>query len=82
MPARTPKDVKQIARAHTAAAIKVLVGIMNQPKSPAAARVSAANVVLDRGWGKPAQTVAVGGDPEGVPIIFKMSFGDGLKPGD
>lgn len=82
MPARTPKDVKQIARKHTAAAIKTLVGIMNQPKAPPAARVSAANVVLDRGWGKPPQTVAVGGDPHGIPVNFNMSFGDGLKPGD
>lgn len=64
MPARTPKDVKQIARKHTAAAIKTLVGIMNQPKAPPAARVSAANAVLDRGWGKSPQPVAVGGDDD------------------
>lgn len=80
MPARTPKDVRQIARKHTAAAIKTLVGIMNQPKTTPAARVSAASLILDRGWGKAPQPVAVGGDPDGEPIVFHMHFGDGLKP--
>ena len=77
---RVPKDIKLIAKAHTAAAVKTLVGIMNAPKSPAAARVAAANAVLDRAWGKPTQPVAVGGDPSS-PVIFKIQLFDGLKPG-
>jgi hypothetical protein len=32
---------------------------MTNPKAPAAARVAAAVVVLDRGWGRPPQAVAV-----------------------
>ena len=35
---------------------------MQQPKAPPAARVMAANALLDRGWGKAAQTVAVDGE--------------------
>src|SRR5215469_16658532 len=35
---------------------------MRQPKAPPAARVMAANALLDRGWGKAAQTVAVDGE--------------------
>jgi len=35
---------------------------MRQPKAPAAARVQAAVALLDRGWGKAAQLVAVDGE--------------------
>lgn len=31
---------------------------MSQPKAPAAARVSAAQVLLDRGWGKATQPIS------------------------
>jgi hypothetical protein len=55
--AKAPTDIRSLARAHTATAIKVLAGIMQQEDAPAAARVSAATSLLDRGWGKPAQTV-------------------------
>jgi len=36
-----------------------LVEIMTDTKAPAAARVAAAVAVLDRGWGRPPQAVAV-----------------------
>ncbi len=35
---------------------------------------------LDRGWGRPAQSVQVGADPDSVPVVFSMNFGDGPKP--
>ena len=36
---------------------------------------------LDRGWGRPAQAVQVGADPDSVPVVFSMNFGDGLRNG-
>ena len=57
-----PTEIRTLARSYTKAAINTLVGIMRQPKAPAAARVMAANALLDRGWGKAAQTVAVDGE--------------------
>ena len=39
---------------------------MRQTKAPPAARVTAAQALLDRGWGKPAQVVT--GDDSGLPI--------------
>jgi hypothetical protein len=36
-----------------------LVEVMTDAKAPAAARVAAAVAVLDRGWGRPPQAVAV-----------------------
>src|SRR5213595_1235841 len=47
-------DIKDLARAHAMAAIDVLAEIMTNPNAPAAARISAANAILDRGFGKPA----------------------------
>jgi hypothetical protein len=55
--AEDPADVQQAARAHSADAIKTLSDIMNNPKAPAAARIAAASALLDRGYGKPLQTV-------------------------
>ena len=46
-------EVKELAREHTAEAVQTLVSIMTNPKSAPAARVSAANALLDRGYGKP-----------------------------
>lgn len=43
-----------VARAHTANAIETLVEIMRS-KGSDAARISAANALLDRGWGRPRQ---------------------------
>ena len=59
-------EIRSLARSHTEAAIKVLAGVMNQKKTPPAARVSAAVALLDRGWGKPTPMIA--DDPEGEPI--------------
>lgn len=44
-----------LARSHTADALATLVAIMTNGDAPATARVSAANAVLDRAWGKPRQ---------------------------
>ena len=37
-------------------AVKTLAAIMNEPHAPYAARVAAAEALLDRGWGKPRQS--------------------------
>lgn len=61
--AKTPTEIKSLARAHTETAINTLAGIMQQDSVSPAARVSAAIALLDRGWGKPAQAI-VGGDED------------------
>ena len=60
-------QIRALARRHTQAAIKVLAAIMNQSDGPATARVSAAQALLDRGWGKAAQPLA---GEEGGPIVL------------
>ena len=59
-------EVKELARAHTGEAIETLVSIMTNPKSAPAARVSAANALLDRGYGKPPQHITGEGGPSYV----------------
>jgi hypothetical protein len=59
-------QVKELARAHTGEAIETLVSIMTNPKSAPAARVSAANSLLDRGYGKPPQHITGEGGPSYV----------------
>ncbi len=44
--------ITTLARQHTHAAVKVLREIVDDPKAPSAARASAAQALLDRGWGK------------------------------
>jgi hypothetical protein len=67
---RAAAEIKALAKKHSKAAIKVLAAIMNQADGPATARVSAAQALLDRGWGKAAQPVA--GEDGSVPVLAKI----------
>jgi len=62
--------VRALARRHSKAAVKVLAAIMNDEEGPATARVSAAQALLDRGWGKAAQPLA--GEEGGLPILARI----------
>src|SRR6201992_1160055 len=55
-------EIRSIARSHTRPAINVLVGVMRCKDATPPARVSAANSILDRGWGKAAQPLESGED--------------------
>ena len=58
--ARSLTEIRSLARGHTRTALKVLVGIMRSDEATPAVRLSAANAILDRGWGKAAQPVENG----------------------
>lgn len=70
--AKASTEIRSLARAHTDSALKVLAGIMNQSEAPHAARVAAANSLLDRGWGKAAQILA--GDENDGPVKLEISW--------
>lgn len=72
--AKTPTEIRSLARSHTEAAINTLVGIMNQPEAPQAARVSAANSILDRGWGKPSQPIENADDSPFEVIVRRIEL--------
>lgn len=67
--AKASIDIRSLARSHTKTALKVLASIMSSEDHPAAARVSAAQALLDRGWGKPEQAIT---GPEGGPLTVNI----------
>jgi hypothetical protein len=68
--ARTLTEIRSLARSHTRTALRVLVGIMRSDDATPAVRLSAANAILDRGWGKSAQPIESG--EEGVETIHRV----------
>ena len=60
--ARTLTEIRSVARSHTRAAIRILAGIMRSDDATPAARLAAANAILDRGWGKATPPVETSED--------------------
>ena len=50
--------MQALARSYTREAIETLATIMKDPDASAGARVSASSALLDRGWGRPLQSIA------------------------
>jgi hypothetical protein len=59
--AKSLTEIRSLARSNTRTALNVLVGVMRSKDATAAARVSAANAILDRGWGKPTSSIGDNG---------------------
>jgi Family of unknown function (DUF5681) len=75
-PGGRPKALRQVeefAREQTVDALKTLETIHKNPKAPPAARVAAANALLDRGWGKSRQALEMGG-LEASPMEHKLKI--------
>jgi hypothetical protein len=72
---RPKEDVqlKTLARQHTVAALKTLVTVMKAKKSPAAAKVTAACALLDRGYGKPTQHNELSGSLSLADLLAKQA---------
>ena len=64
----------ELARSHTTDAIKTLVAAMNSDSAPWATRIAAANAILDRGWGKPKETVGLRAGGPTLEEIILASF--------
>lgn len=67
-------EIGEIARTHTTAAVNALVAIVNAGVSEAT-RVSAAIALLDRGYGRPAQSLEPAG-PASSPIQIIITEND------
>jgi hypothetical protein len=73
-PGGKPKELKEIqleARRMSMDALKTLETVCKSAKSPAAARVAAANAILDRAYGKPPQFIS--GDADQFRSATEMS---------
>lgn len=53
------RTLSDLAREHTQEAVEAMVEIMRDGEAPAAARVAAADKILNRGWGQAPQTIAL-----------------------
>jgi hypothetical protein len=68
---KTLTEIRSLARSHTRTALNVLVRIMRSKDATAAARVSAANAIPDRGWRKAVQGIE-NGDGGAFELIHRI----------
>src|SRR5579872_6147392 len=67
---RSVTEIRSMARSHTKTALNVLVAVMRNTKATPPARIAAANAILDRGWGKPTQSL--GNDEGALELIHRI----------
>ena len=65
------RSLSDLAREYTQAAIEALVSILDDERASASARVQAASALLDRGWGRPTQSIEAS--------VSKSSLADELE---
>ena len=69
------REVEELARQETAAAMQTLATIHKDRKAPYSARVMAANALLDRGWGKARQALEhFGSDGSAIQHSIEVCF--------
>lgn len=73
-------SVREAAQAFTNDALSTLAEIMRSPEHPAAARVSAASAILDRGHGKPTQAVELDATVEATVSEIRRTVVDPRHP--
>jgi hypothetical protein len=72
-PSGRPKQnplAQELARAYTEQAVQALAEILGDPEADQRAKIAAAQALLDRAWGKPAQTLL--GDPESPLLVHTI----------
>jgi len=76
------ESLAELARGKTQEALEALVEVCNDRAHPQ--RVAAANAILDRGWGKPKESVDLDARIEGagIPIIQIVRAGDAADRAD
>lgn len=74
---KAKRELMEMAKDHAPAALETLVQIAQGGESEAA-RVSAANAILDRGYGRPPQSMEVTGK-DGGSIAFTFNLDNASK---
>ena len=67
-------EIKELAQKHGPAMIEGLLEMARDKEAPHAARVAAHKEVLDRGFGKPHQSVAMTGEEGEGPVKIEFSW--------
>jgi hypothetical protein len=71
-PNKASKTLKELAREYTPEALAALVDAMRNETGTA--RITAANAILDRGYGKPSQVLAGDEDGGAVKIVHDIAI--------
>lgn len=66
-------DIKELCKAATPAAVRALYGLVLDSKVAAASRIAAATALMDRGYGKPGQTVEHTGKVTHETLVIQRS---------
>lgn len=72
VPNNIPPDIKHLARKYAVESIETVYRVMKRSKFEQN-RVAAAQILMDRGFGKPTQAIA--GDPE-MPVQITVKWQD------
>jgi uncharacterized protein (DUF885 family) len=67
-------EIKALAQKHAPEAIKKLIELMKDKETPAATQRAAANDILDRGYGKPAQAIENTDGTKLFPDTIKITY--------
>ena len=73
---RLPEDLKEAFRAECQKALKTLVSILDSADASNRDKIRAAEIILDRGYGKPVQAVEM--DADAAPQIVFIGMDDVL----
>jgi len=73
-----PPALKEALQSHSAKAVEVLAGILADPTAKASDRIKAAEVIMDRSWGRPVQAVE-DVTPARRPIVYQGMDVDEVK---
>ena len=77
-PNKATAEIKAAFQQHGDELVKALLALTKSDDERV--RLGAIQAALDRGYGRPAQAVQLGADPDSAPVVFHMDFGAGLKP--
>ena len=69
------KTARQVAIEYAESMARLMVDIANDPTAPVQSRLDAASKLIDRAEGRAA--IAIGGDPNGVPVKTVVTWDDG-----
>jgi len=68
---KTPVDIRSLARTHCAAGIRALAGFAHGGDVPIKHRIVAIGMLLDRGYGRPAQPMTGEGGEGDIKVIIR-----------
>lgn len=80
-PNKVTASIRDAAREYTKDALQTLVDVMQDDEAPHAAKVSAANSILDRGYGKPSTVLSGDEDGGAIQTVTEIVL-RGISPDD